>query len=96
MSNNSNMPKNGSKDMDPLQVPIHFLSKPEACEVQHPLDRGGDLLFLPVRVVMEPLTSFVSALINHGGAKGVGCEDVSLKKMKSILRTYKETLPTDP
>lgn len=48
-------------------------------QVQHPLDRGGDLLFLPIRVVMEPLTSFVSALINHGGAKGVGCEDISLK-----------------
>lgn len=32
-------------------------------EVQHPLDRGGDLLFLPIRIVMEPLTSFVSAVL---------------------------------
>lgn len=29
-------------------------------QVQHPVDRGGDLLFLPIRVLMEPLASFVS------------------------------------
>ena len=31
-------------------------------EVQHPLDRGGDVLFLPLRLIMEPFTSFVSAV----------------------------------
>lgn len=43
-----------------LAFPCNFLALEE---VQHPLDRGGDLLFLPVRVVMEPLTSFVSAVL---------------------------------
>lgn len=38
-------------------------------KVQHPLDRGGDVLFLPLRLIMEPFTSFVSWGIS--GGKGI-------------------------